>query len=440
MEIGANSKHIVIAGGGFGGAYAARWLERILPRDIRLTLIDRNNYLLFYPLLLEAGTGRLEPRHAVVPLRSFLRRTRFRMADVTGVDVERNEIAFRVDPEAPVEKLRYDHLVLALGSVTRFPPVPGLVDHGFEMKNLSDAVALRDHVAQMLERADNSADPAERKALLRFVIVGANFTGVEVAGEYQALVRDALARYPRLTMSDIEFCLVEYTDRLLPQLDAGLAERARRDLERRGVRLFFKTSVAAIEPHAATLSDGRRLATSTVIWCAGIAPHPLIAPAGLPANEKGYLSVERDLRVSGRGNVWALGDSATIPGPDGKPYPATAQFAVQEAEAVARNIHRALRGEPLSPCDARSRGAFCALGGRSAVAQVFAFKFSGIVAWFLFRTYYLLRMPGWGRKFRIALDWTLGAFSSTDVVRLSVHPRKARGRTAPPRPTSPAPV
>ena len=425
---------IVIIGGGFGGAYCAQALERQLgPDEAEVVLLDLNNYFVFYPLLVEAGTGSLEPRHAVVSIRAFLTRTRFIMGEVTALDTRAREVRYHL-PGGPDELvLDYDQLVFTPGSVTRMPDVPGLAEHAYQIKSLADAVQLRDRAIQQLELADATPDPAARRARLHFVVVGANFTGVEVAGEYDVFLARAAREYPNLARQDVRVTLVELGQRILPALDADLAEYARQRLERRGVRVELETSVACVKPDRVELTDGRTLAASTVIWCAGIAPHPLVRTAGLPVDERGWIRCRRDLRVEDLDEVWAIGDSAMNPDADGNPYPATAQHAVQQGKALARNLALALRGSEPVPCDISSRGVLAALGCRTAVARVFGAKLSGFPAWFLWRTVYLLKMPGWARRARVALDWTVDLFFRRDVVQLGLSDSRRAQVDAPGR-------
>jgi len=415
-------KRVVIVGGGFGGAYCAQALEKTLRGlDVEVVLIDRNNYFLFYPLLVEAGTGALEPRHAVVSIRAFLQSTLFRMAECRGVDLERQQIRYQVVGKDDVDTLDYDHLVVSLGAVTNLPDVPGLREYGFEMKSMTDAVGMRDRAIQMLEAADATPDPAKRAAFLNFVVVGGNFSGVEVAGELDVFLRRAARLYRNLHPRECRVTLVEIQDRILPALDADLAEFARAHLQKRGVEVRLESSISEIHADSVKLDTGDSLATRTVIWCAGIAPNPLIKQLGLPTGRRGYIECERDLRVQGYDSVWAIGDCAVNRGPDGVAYPATAQHAVRQGKALASNIARAFRGEPLQPCDIVSQGSLAALGCRTGVAKVFGFRLAGFPAWFLWRTVYLMKMPLWSRRIRIALDWTIDLLFARDYVQLGVH-------------------
>jgi NADH dehydrogenase len=309
--------------------------------------------------------------------------------------------------------------------------VPGLRERGFEMKSLGDAVRLRDHAIRQLERADASADESVRRRLLHFVVVGGNFTGVEVAGEFHVFLRRASRRYQGVARDEIAVTVVELGSRILPALEEDLASYATDRMVRRGMRVELGVSVARIDDGLVTLTNGETLDSETVIWCAGIAPSPLLHRLPLPKDGRGYLLCERDLRVSGRSDVWAIGDSAVNPGPDGVTYPATAQHAVRQGEHLADNLNRVLRGRPTRPCDIRSKGELAAFGCRTGVARVFGFKLAGFPAWFLWRTVYLMKMPGLARKARVALDWSMDLVFTKDAVELGLSSGSGRRRSDP---------
>lgn len=424
-------RRIVILGGGFGGAYAAQHLGRRLKkrRDVEILLLDRNNYFIFYPLLVEAGTGQLEPRHAVVPIRDFLDgpRSEFRMAEVIAADPKAQTVTYEVAGGGGRHTVDYDHLVVALGSVTRMPAVPGLRDYGFQMKSLNDAVSLRDRAIHLLEIANTLDDPHQRRALLHFVVVGSNFSGIEVAGEFQVFLSEAAKLYPNIKKGETKVTMVEMAGRILPALDADLAQFAHDHLTRRGMDIRLNATVQSIEPDHVALSTGEELASHTVIWCAGIAANPRVDHLGLPVDSRGYILCERDLRVKGFENVWAIGDTAVNIDKEGKAYPATAQHAVQQAKALAANIAAVYSGKAAKPCDAVSKGTIAALGCRTGVANVFGVKLSGFVAWWLWRSVYLMKMPTLRRKIRVALDWTIDLFFGKDYVQLGVHRPRMSG-------------
>jgi NADH dehydrogenase len=434
---------IVIVGGGYAGAYCARALERLLKRRLRrgsdggadadgvdLLLIDRNNFFVIYPLLIEAGTGSLEPRHAVVSIRSFLKRASFRMGDATSIDLERQLVRVRLggfesEPSSAETEFEYDHLVLAPGSVTLRPhSIPGLREHALDVKGLSDAVALRDRAIRMLEFADACADPARRAATLQVAVVGASFTGAEVAGEFDDFMKRAARRYPNLRPSDVRITLIERSDRILRALPERLSRYAERSMRKRGIDIRLNESVREIGDDHVVLASGERLAARTTIWCAGVAPPPLVERLALPKDERGYLVCEADGRVRGFENVWAIGDCAANPAPPGSDtpiYPSTAQHAIREGEMAAANLARVLRGEPTLAMDYRTKGSAAALGCRTGVAEVMGVTLSGFPAWWFWRTLYLLKMPGLARKVRVATDWTLDLFFPRDDVQLGVH-------------------
>jgi NADH dehydrogenase len=347
------------------------------------------------------------------------------MTEVSSIDTAGRRVLCRnQDASAPGE-IPYDHLVLALGSVTRWPNVPGLSEHGLELKSLTDAVQIRDRMIELLERADALPDADARRTLLHIVVVGGNFTGVEVAAELNVFLKQACRRYPGVRSEEIGVTLVELSDRILPALDVDLAAYAERKLRQRGIDLRLGTTLSSIQADSVTFRHGESLPARTVIWCAGIQPHPLLARCRLPTTPQGYLSCASDLRVAGHENLWGAGDCASIPDAEGKPYPATAQHAVREGAHLAENIARSLANRPLLPFRYASRGALVPLGCRTGVARVFSFKISGFAAWFLWRSYYWIKMPGWARRIRVALDWTADLFFPRDVVQLGVHrPRR----------------
>lgn len=419
---------VVIVGGGFGGAYAAQRLAKLARHHpLDLTLINRTNYFIFYPLLVEAGTGSLEPRHAVVGLRQMVGGGRFLMADVTAIDFEQQAVHAELGGGEQTRTIPYDHVIITPGSVTMLPPVEGLAEHGFQMKSMADAVALRDRAINLLERADAAEDESLRRELLRFVVVGGAYTGVEVAGELDMFVHEAAREYEHVHRDDIKVTLVEKEPHLLPQVSRELADYATTRLSERGVDIRLETTVNRLAADEVELSDGQRIATRTCLWTAGIQPPPLLGKLDVPRDERGYMRCRPDLRVEGFDNVWGVGDAAVNPDPDGKPYPATAQHAVQEGRACAKNIARLAGGRQTEPFVYHAKGSIAALGCRSGVAEVFGVKLSGFFAWWLYRTVYLLKMPGLGRRVRIALDWTLGLIFGRDHVQLGVHRRENDG-------------
>ena len=416
-------QRIVIIGGGFGGAYCAQELEkRLRPgHGADILLINPTNYFIFTPLLMEAGTGSLEPRHAVVSLRSFIKSSSFKMGRLTTLDIAHQQIEVQLSSSELKLTVPYDHLVLALGSVTNLPDVPGLIEYGYEMKSLSDAVALRDRAIHMLELAEAAGDPELSRRLLHFVVVGGNFSGVEVAGELHEYLQTASKVYPSLHPADCQVTLLERGDAILDPLGPELGSYAARKMQKRGIDIRFGETATSIEPERVILQSGEILDTDTVIWCAGVAPQSCLKHADLPSDNRGYILTERNLKVRGHDNVWAIGDCAVNHDPHGRAYPATAQHAVAQGKHLARNLAAVLQGAEPTDCNIMNRGSLAALGCRTGVARMFGIKISGFLAWWLWRTVYLLKMPGWWRRLRVALDWTLDLFTRRDVVQLSLH-------------------
>ncbi|CAN5429018.1 NAD(P)/FAD-dependent oxidoreductase [soil metagenome] len=426
VERAGETPKIVIVGGGFGGAYAAQTLEKLGRCDC-LTLIDRNNYLLFYPLLIEAGVGAIEPRHVVVPIRRFVSKGTFTMAEVSAVDLKLQTVTYRVIGQESFETIYYDHLVLALGSITRLLPIPGLKDFAFEIKSLSDAIELRDRGIRLLELANTVKDKKKQRDILRHVVLGANFTGIEFAGEYQAFLKDAAADYPNLSPDDVEMIVLEHGERILSAVDPKLAAWASAKLTSRGVNVMTHTSLKEVGKDYAELTNGQRLATQSVVWAAGIAPNPMIARIeGLPLNVKGYIDCESDLRAKGFDNVWAVGDGATSYGENGKPYPATAQTASRQGPLAAKNIDRVLNSQPTVAFRYKPLGSFAAIGHRSAAADFLGHNVKGFLGWFLFRAAYLAKMPTFAMKARLSMDWFLELVLPSESVQIGVHRPRSR--------------
>jgi NADH dehydrogenase len=405
--------NVVIVGGGFGGLYAARRLERRLPRhSARITLVADANFLLYTPLLPGAAAGSLEPRHVVVPLREELRWTDIRLARVTGADPTLNELHVET-LDGRQETLHYDQLVVALGSVSRVLDVPGLAEHAVGFKNLAEAIALRNRAILHLEIAESLDDPDQRREYLTFVFVGAGYAGLEGIAELQDYVADLLDRYPRCRLDGTRWILVEAMDRVMPEIPASLAEFAQRELRGRGIEIRTGTRLDRMDARTATLSTGETVPTRTVVWTTGVKPAPVIRELGLPLTAAGRIEVDATMRVSGRENVWAIGDAAAVPDPakGGKePSPPTAQHALRQGKVVADNVAATLSGQKLRKFRYRTLGVFVDMGQHKAVATMLGVRLRGFPAWFAARTYHLLAMPGTVRRLRLMADWTVGLF------------------------------
>ncbi|MFN2615823.1 MAG: NAD(P)/FAD-dependent oxidoreductase [Thermoleophilaceae bacterium] len=404
---------VVIAGGGFGGLYAARRLERRLPRhSARIRLVAELNFLLYTPLLPGAASGTLEPRHVVVPLREELEWTDIELGSVIGADPGMNELGVRT-LDGRQETLRYDQLILALGSVSRVLPVPGLAEHGVGLKSLAEAIALRNRAIWNLEIAESLEDPDERRGYLTFVFVGAGYAGVEGVAELQDFVADVLDRYPRCRMDGTRWLLVEAEERIMREIPASLAEFAARELRGRGMEIRTGTRIEAVDERSVTLSTGERIPARTLCWTAGVKPPAVVRELGLPLDGAGRIQTDRTLRVKGRDNVWALGDAAAVPDP-AKRYreasPPTAQHAVRQGRLAADNVAATLSGRRARSFRYRTLGVFVDMGQHKAVATMLGVRLRGFPAWFAARTYHMLMMPGTARRLRLVADWTVGLF------------------------------
>ncbi|HET6571378.1 MAG TPA: NAD(P)/FAD-dependent oxidoreductase [Solirubrobacterales bacterium] len=418
--------NVVIAGGGFGGAMAARELERIMPKQsARLVLVNDVNFMLYTPFLPEAAAGTLEPRHVVTPLREILERTYLRLGTVSGHDPERRTVELRTR-DGETEQLPYDQLLLALGSVSRVLPIPGLEEHAVGFKSLADAIWLRNHVVETLEAANASDDPARRDELLTYVFVGGGYAGLEALAELQDFAADAMEAYPRARLHGMRWVLVEATGRVLPEIDRGLADYALRQLRGRGIDIRLETTLEEVTADRARLSSGETLPTRTVVWTAGVAPHPSLRQLSLPLDERGRVPVDDHLRVRGLDSVWAIGDCAAAPDPRGGLCPPTAQHAVRQGPVAARNIAAELGVGEARPFEYRSNASFVNLGRYKAVGRVGGRKFRGFPAWWMARTYHMSQIPGAARKVRAVLDWTAGLPFRRDLAEVGSigHPQR----------------
>jgi len=416
----ARMRRIVVLGGGFAGVAATRHLERRLRgrADVEITLVSRENFFVLTPLLFEACTGTLELRHCAQPIRPALRRARFVEAVVGEVDVQRR-IVRAVVPEGVVRDLPYDQLVVTLGAATNETLIPGS-PHAYTFKTMADAFVLRNHLIEQLERADATADPAHRRGCLTVVIIGGGLVGVELLGELTAFADEVLRFYPRIARREITFRLFEAGTRIMPELDSKLAAMAQRVLERRGAEIRAATSVRAIEPGHVHLAS-ETIAAGTIVLAAGIVPSAIAAAIPVAHDRRGRIDVDATMRSRSHPEVWALGDCAAIPGPDGRPYPALAQHAIREARQVADNIAAVLSAREPAPFVFRSLGTMASLGHSKAVAIVLGVRITGFFAWWLRRTYYLFQMPRWDRRFRIVLDWTVALFFRPDITKVGLE-------------------
>jgi NADH dehydrogenase len=413
--------HVVIAGGGFGGFYAARTLERTLPpQAARITLVNDVNFMLYTPLLPGAAAGTLEPRHVVVPLREELGRTHLRLGTVVGGTPDAQTLQVRT-LKGNIEDLSYDHLVVALGSVSRTLPIPGLAEHGIGFKSLPEAIELRNHVLRTLEVGETLEDPGERKKWLTYVFVGAGYAGLEGLAELQDFAADVIDLYPRCRTQGMRWILVEARDRVMPEIPPDLADFATRELRGRGIAIRTSTTLESVTADEATLSGGEVIPTRTLVWTAGVKPSPVIARLGLPLDAQGRIKVDATLRVDGHDEIWALGDAAAVPDPAKKgkmPTPPTAQHAIRQGKLAGHNVAASIGTGRVKRFKFKTKGVFVDMGQGQAVATTLGLKWRGVPAWWLARSYHLAMLPGTKRKWRLLVDWNIGLIFGRDASEL----------------------
>jgi NADH:ubiquinone reductase (H+-translocating) len=406
----------LVLGGGFAGGYVARLLGKR-----GATIVSPENFMLYTPLLPEAASGTLEPRHVVVPLRIMCPHSDLVLGRATDVDHQRRRV--HVETEDGIINIGYEELVVALGAVSRTLPIPGLADHALGFKSLADAINLRNHVLRRLEAAASAPNETHRRRELTFVFVGAGYAGVEALGELSDLVRDALRYYPALRNETQHWVLVDAAPEILPEIPARLGEYAARELTGRGVDIRVQTTLESVDPHSATLSDGSRILTNTVVWTAGVRANPVNERLGLPLDERGRIVVDSTLQVEGVDHTWALGDGARVPNEatPGGFDPPTCQHALRQARRLTKN----LTGEPTA-YRYRMLGQVATLGRYKGIAEVLDLRFKGFFGWFVTRTYHLFQLPLVTRKLRVVVDWTTALFFRRDIAELSMlgHPER----------------
>jgi NADH dehydrogenase len=396
-----------------------------MPRQsARLMLVNEVNFMLYTPFLPEAAAGTLEPRHVVTPLREVLKRTYLRLGSIVGHDPEARTVELRAK-DGQVEQLPYDQLLIALGSVSRVLPVPGLAEHAVGFKDLADAIWLRNHVVETLEEANATEDPARRDALLTYVFVGGGYAGLEALAELQDFATDAMESYPRARLHGMRWVLVEATGRVLPEIDPQLADYALRELRGRGIDIRLGMTLDEVSADSARLSSGETLPTRTVVWTAGVTAQPVLKQLSVPLDERGRVPVDEHLRVEGMDSVWAIGDCAAAPDPRGGTCPPTAQHAVRQGPVAARNIAAELGVGSPQPFEYRSNASFVNLGRYKAVGKVGGRTFRGFPAWWMARTYHMSQIPGAARKVRAVIDWTASLPFRRDISEVGSigHPK-----------------
>ena len=422
-------KRILILGGGFAGMKTAESLEHEFQHDrsVGITLISATNSLLFTPMLAEVAGSSLEPSHISTPLRSSLPRANFIRATVEAIDLEKRIVKLAVDPSHKDQGRReipYDQLVLALGAISNYLGMANVQKYALDFKSLLDAIRVRNRVIEMFERADAETNPELRQRLLTFVIAGGGFAGVELAGALNDFGRGILADYPNLRPENLNVILVHSKEHILPELSESLGRYAQEKMADRGVIFRLNARLKDFQTGVVSLSDGE-IAAETLVWTAGTAPNPLLRTLPVELDKRGAVIVETTLAVKDHPGVWALGDCAAVTdGVTGKPCPPTAQFALREAPVLAKNVRAFWEGRALRPFHFDSLGSLCVVGHQTACAELsvpFAraksIRFSGLLAWAMWRGIYLAKLPGLERKIRVLMDWTVELFFPRDIVQ-----------------------
>jgi NADH dehydrogenase len=418
-------KNIVIVGGGFAGVTLAQRLERSLPTQTEIIVLSAENHLIFTPMLPEVVGRTVSPLHVVVAGRQLTRRTKWLEARVSRIDRENSEAHyFRRD--GTTDSIRYSQLVLACGSAANLDEIPGLDSRGYPLKTVIDAIVMGNDLIGNFEAAATEPEPGARQRLLTVVVVGGGFSGVEVAGHIADMMHAIRRFYPELKNEAPRVVLLQKGDRLLPELDhESLSEFTLRKLRKNGIDVRLHTSARMADADAVHLTSGEHIETRLIVCTAGTETHPLIKGLDLPL-EKGRLKTQPDMKVSGTTNVWALGDCSLVPNAfDGRPSPATAQFAMQQARQLAKNLKRASEGIPTKPFNFRPRGMLASIGHRNAVAVIYGVKLSGFVAWFLWRGIYLAKLPTLSRKIEVALNWACGIPFPPNIVQLRLSQKQS---------------
>jgi NADH dehydrogenase len=423
----AKRHRVLVLGGGFAGVMTVQELEKQLGRrsDVEIWCVSRDNFMLFTPLLPEVCSGVLEARHVVNPLRRMVRRasTWCITAEVSEIDVTERVVTVTGGDDRP-HRLSFDTLVLALGGITHTFGIPGLEEHAMGMKSLADAFSLRNRIIEMLERAELEADPDRRRAELTFVVGGAGASGVETVGEIEDFIRRVRRRvYRSVAEDEVQVHLVEVGDRILREMTPEMGGYAHQMLERRGIQVHLGTPLREVRPDEVVVGDGeaqRTIPTRTVVWTGGVRPAPIVAESGVEVDRAGRAVTGPTMETSQAG-VFAIGDCAAMPDPEGAIFAPTAQNAVREARQLARNIIGRIDGTGMAPFHYRPLGTLASIGRRTGVGTVFGFHVRGFLAWVMWRGYYWSRLPGFNDKIRVALDWLLTAIFGADIVQLKVE-------------------
>ncbi|MCP2165543.1 NAD(P)/FAD-dependent oxidoreductase [Goodfellowiella coeruleoviolacea] len=415
---------IVIVGGGYVGMYTALGLQsKLRSREASVTVIDPQPHMTYQPFLPEAAAGSIEPRHVVVPLRRVLKRCHVLTGRVTNIKHANKSLTVEA-LDGHVEQVDYDVLVVAPGSIARTLPIPGLAEQGIAVKTIGEAIFLRNHVLDRLDKAASTLDPEQRRKLLSFVVIGGGFAGIETLAELEDMTRYALRYYENLKPEDLNWVLIEATGRVMPEVSAKMGVYTVKQLEKRGIKVFLDTRVKTMEGGHFILDDGTEFDADTVIWTAGVKANPMLKNTDLPLDERGRVRCTATMQVEGVADAWAAGDCSAVPDlsrtqedPNATCVP-NAQHAVRQAKLLAKNIIAVLRGREPKQYFHKYLGSVAGLGLYKGVADVYGIKVKGVAAWFMHRSYHVSMMPTFNRKLRVLIDWTMALFLRREVVSL----------------------
>ncbi len=432
-----DKQRIVILGGGFAGVYTAMYLERQMFASERsrleLSLVSLENYMVFQPLLPEVISGTIEMLHVISPIRRLAKRTNLYTREIQGIDLERKVVTLGPEFQPKTKELPFDHLVIALGSRLNYDLVPGMREHAIPFKYLGDALRLRNAIVQVLEEADNESDPVERQRLLTFIVAGGGFSGVECIAELHDFLTSAVPAYRTLKVKELRVVLLQSAERILPELGEDLAGYAHKILTDRGIDIRLNTRLKAVTAMGVVIQrkdqqEAELIGSRIVVATVPSAPHRLVEQLPFEKDKPGRIVVSPEINVTGHSHIWALGDCAAVPQPDGITSPPTAQHALRQAQTCATNILASLRGTPPKKFGFTGLGKLASLGHRSAVAEVFGIKLRGVVAWLFWRAVYLSKFPGFDRKLRIFTDWFWDTFLPRDITEVRIFHQDAVSR------------
>ncbi|MGH7885366.1 MAG: FAD-dependent oxidoreductase [Thermodesulfobacteriota bacterium] len=421
MSEGSSKERIVIVGGGFAGTKCAKILSKKLDlKSNEIVLFNKENHLVFHPLLAEVVGASLNPEPVTVTLRKLLPNVICRTEEVHSIDLKRNVVIYESNNGAYC-RLKYNYVVICCGSAVNMSTIPGMQDHAYPLKTVGDAIALRVHVIEQLEKAEVEENPKLKKELLSFIVIGGGFSGVEVAGEINDLVRNSIKFYKNINENEVKVTLIHGRDQILPEVNPSLRDFAMEKMKKAGVNFILNTRAKLVTNKGVYYSDDKMIEGNTVVATVGNAMPSIIERLDVK-KEKGRIVNLPDMRIEGSSNAWAIGDcSNTINSYDGNPSPPTAQFAERQGRQTAENIIRIMKEEDTKPFSFNPVGVLCSIGGYNAVAEIKGVRISGIFAWLIWRGVYLFKLPRISKKLKVGIDWMWDIFFARDLSHTKIQ-------------------